>query len=95
MADRFVVTVYDGSLTERIGHDGSVQQSPYRPPRPFTVEDGEWCPFLLCLERGPHEHAVCWLCEAVRYGNAFCPACRAHWHPDPSLIKFRLMERLN
>jgi len=37
-----------------------------------------WCPFLTCLETGPHEHPVCPECEAVRYGNPFfCATCNA------------------
>jgi predicted amidophosphoribosyltransferase len=36
------------------------------------------CPFLTCLETGPHEHPVCPDCEAVRYGNPFyCATCNA------------------
>ena len=34
------------------------------------------CPFLLCLETGPHEHPICPECGAVRFGNLFCPRCR-------------------
>ncbi len=37
------------------------------------------CPFLLCLERGPHEHEICEDCGAVGHGNITCPTCRA-WH---------------
>lgn len=54
------------------------------------------CPFLTCLETGPHEHPVCPDCGAVRYGNPFgCPTCLAVFNaeqiangrdpiPDPS-----------
>jgi hypothetical protein len=36
------------------------------------------CPFLTCLDTGPHEHAICPACEAVRYGNPFyCQTCCA------------------
>jgi len=34
------------------------------------------CPFLTCAATGPHEHAVCPTCSAVRHGNPFhCPTC--------------------
>ena len=34
------------------------------------------CPFLTCLIPGPHTHAVCPDCGAVRYGNPlFCRTC--------------------
>ena len=36
------------------------------------------CPFLTCLEEGPHSHPVCPTCGAVRYGNICCPECRSH-----------------
>ena len=35
------------------------------------------CPFLLCPEVGPHDHGICPTCQAVRYGNLGCNACRA------------------
>ena len=34
------------------------------------------CPFLTCLETGPHDHEVCPVCDAVRYANLFCNTCR-------------------
>jgi uncharacterized OB-fold protein len=37
------------------------------------------CPFLSCVEDGPHEHPVCEKCGAVRYGNMFCERCREEW----------------
>lgn len=44
---------------------------------PTWSTDGP-CPFLTCLETGPHEHAVCPTCGAVRYGNPFyCQTCNA------------------
>jgi len=41
-----------------------------------AVHFGGPCPFLTCLETGPHEHPVCPECGAVRYGNFYCPVCR-------------------
>lgn len=40
------------------------------------VEFGGLCPFMACLERGPHQHYICPTCGAVRFGNAFCPMCK-------------------
>lgn len=40
------------------------------------------CPFLTCLEEGPHSHPVCPDCGAVRWGNLFCPTCREHFHEE-------------
>jgi hypothetical protein len=37
------------------------------------------CPFLTCLETGPHGHDVCPDCRAVKFGNMFCVTCRSHW----------------
>lgn len=34
------------------------------------------CPFLMCLETGPHSHPICPECGAVRYGNLLCQTCR-------------------
>lgn len=34
------------------------------------------CPFLLCTKEGPHLHAICPECGAVRHGNIFCKTCR-------------------
>ena len=34
------------------------------------------CPFLACLEAGPHDHPICPDCGAVRYGNLTCNTCR-------------------
>lgn len=36
------------------------------------------CPFLTCLETGPHTHDVCPECNAVRHGNMYCKTCRKH-----------------
>ena len=36
------------------------------------------CPFLMCLETGPHVHPVCPECGSVRYGNMFCKECRKY-----------------
>lgn len=41
----------------------------------YVPFDGS-CPFLTCLETGPHVHPVCPECGAVRYGNIFCGECR-------------------
>lgn len=46
------------------------------------IEMGKWCPFLLCLVRGPHAHPVCPQCGAVRFGNLSCDLCNAY-HGDP------------
>lgn len=37
------------------------------------------CPFLTCLETGPHGHDICPHCGAVKSGNAFCGTCRSRW----------------
>lgn len=37
------------------------------------------CPFLTCLDAGPHGHDICPECSAVRYGNAFCGTCVRTW----------------
>jgi hypothetical protein len=50
-----------------------------------TIHFDGVCPFLMCLETGPHDHPICPKCGAVRYGNIGCPECRAH-HPE--LAKF-------
>ena len=43
-------------------------------PEPVRI-DG-FCPFLTCLQDGPHTHEVCATCGAVRHGNCFyCPEC--------------------
>lgn len=34
------------------------------------------CPFLLCLQTGPHDHPICPDCGAVRFGAIDCPICR-------------------
>ncbi len=83
------------TLPSSVSHDGTAQQSPYRHARAFIVNAGEWCPFLTCLDPDPHTHDACWLCETIRYGNAFCPACRAYWEPSVSVLALRLKERLN
>ena len=36
------------------------------------------CPFLTCLETGPHTHDVCPECNAVRHGNICCKTCRKY-----------------
>lgn len=36
------------------------------------------CPFLTCLETGPHGHDVCPACGAVRFGNIGCRTCLLH-----------------
>lgn len=33
------------------------------------------CPFLTCLDTGPHGHDVCPDCSAVRFGNMCCATC--------------------
>lgn len=37
------------------------------------------CPFLACLDAGPHGHDICPACGAVRFGNAFCATCVRSW----------------
>lgn len=37
------------------------------------------CPFLTCLNTGPHGHDICPDCGAVRFGNAFCATCVRSW----------------
>lgn len=37
------------------------------------------CPFLTCLDAGPHGHDICPECSAVRFGNAFCATCVRSW----------------
>jgi len=46
---------------------------------PETMHFDGPCPFLLCLEEGPHDHPICPDCGAVRYGNMFCETCQAHY----------------
>lgn len=41
------------------------------------------CPFVLCLETRPHDHPECPECGALRYGNSFCPTCRAYLEQEP------------
>lgn len=36
------------------------------------------CPFLMCLETGPHSHEICPKCGAVWYGNIYCDECMNH-----------------
>src|SRR5438445_4572934 len=45
------------------------------------------CPFLMCLEREPHRHAVCPSCGAIRFGNMFCDLCRAVYEHTRLWIK--------
>lgn len=54
-------------------------------PLPVVLEDPNagvlrvegFCPYLFCTKPSPHEHHVCGVCEAVRYGNINCPTCQA------------------
>jgi hypothetical protein len=39
------------------------------------VITGDDCPFLMCLETGPHTHPICPTCGAVRYGAIQCTTC--------------------
>lgn len=45
------------------------------------------CPFLTCLETGPHSHEACPDCDAMRYANFNCPTCRRamRWTAGPLL----------
>lgn len=36
------------------------------------------CPFLLCVQTGPHSHSICPECGAVRHGNIGCKTCRVY-----------------
>jgi hypothetical protein len=44
--------------------------------KPKTIHFDGPCPFLTCLEPGPHDHEVCPTCQTVRYGNLYCNTCR-------------------
>ena len=35
-----------------------------------------YCPFLGCIETGPHSHKVCQACGTVNYSNFYCSDCR-------------------
>lgn len=94
MAARFIVTDKTGATADSRGEGASVRP-PYSRPPDFRISPGEWCPFLTCEQVGPHAHDVCWLCETLRSGNAFCGACRSRWEPTPSVLALRLRERLN
>jgi hypothetical protein len=37
------------------------------------------CPFVTCLDTGPHGHDICPECGAVKFGNAFCATCVRSW----------------
>lgn len=52
------------------------------------------CPYLLCLETGPHDHPVCPDCGAVRYGNIFCITCRQHWQHTDLDLRQAILEML-
>jgi hypothetical protein len=86
---------YDAELPPRLAGDGEEQRPPYAARPDFQIGPVEWCPFLTCQQDGPHAHDDCWLCEALRAGNAFCGACRARWEPSPSICALRLLDRLN
>lgn len=63
---------------------------------PKTMHFDGPCPFLLCLEDGPHDHPICPDCGAVRYGNMYCPTCRAYYqeHREEIITNLhKLMER--
>lgn len=34
------------------------------------------CAFLLCLERGEHDHAICPDCGSAKFGNVGCATCK-------------------
>lgn len=60
------------SLVERMWEE----QGAFIDSAPRTIAFDGPCPFLLCLETGPHTHPVCPDCGAVRYGNLSCTTCR-------------------
>lgn len=60
-----------------------------------TVHFNGPCPYLLCLETGPHDHPICPECGAVRYGNIFCPTCREHWPEMDAEIQQAITQMLH
>lgn len=83
----------DAGLPERVGYDGECLGHTGIPKAPFRV-DG-YCPFLTCTQDGAHVHPVCWLCEAVNFGNLFCGACARLWIPSRGFLQLRLLQRVN
>jgi len=62
---------------DRLAEAGAVIVGPEDDrPDEVIIETGRMCPFLVCHVDEPHAHPVCPACRAVRYGNAFCPACK-------------------
>ena len=43
-----------------------------------TVRAASPCPMATCIVAGPHDHAICPDCGAVRFGNISCDTCREH-----------------
>lgn len=52
------------------------------------------CPSLMCLEPGPHEHPVCEVCGAVRYGNLMCERCNEvrRTNANPVVVGGQILE---
>ena len=46
------------------------------------------CPFLMCLDTGPHVHPVCPVCGAVRYGNMLCKECKKYHDNEKKVNRF-------
>ena len=57
-----------------------------------TIHFDGLCPFLLCLESGPHAHPICPECGAVRDGNINCPTCERDGKPyrEAEVAKMKL-----
>jgi hypothetical protein len=60
---------------------------------PKTIHFDGPCPFLTCLEEGPHDHPICPDCGAVRYGNLYCPTSRAYYqeHREEIIANLKAM----
>lgn len=44
------------------------------------------CPYVSCVEQGPHHHPVCATCGADNHGNASCATCVRARDPRSSLL---------
>lgn len=45
------------------------------------------CPYVSCVEQGPHSHGVCATCGADNHGNANRADCARVRLPGSSLLK--------
>ncbi len=62
-----------------------------------VVQHVHWdgpCPFLTCLEPGPHDYPVCPDCGTIRNGNINCRTCVSTW-PDHWESKRIILERMD